>query len=164
HVVQRAPGRLPAPPQPHPRARALPRWRLGPPRRRPAARGDGREDRGRPHRPRRRPGMRRPPHPRFRFRPRRPPLVTAIRIATAAGATVIPGRPLPPGWVGKVWALHQGLEAATGEWVVTFDADTEPAQGAAAAVVRAALDRGDDFVSVGPTFRCETAPLRLLHP
>jgi dolichol-phosphate mannosyltransferase len=85
-------------------------------------------------------------------------------LATAAGATVVRGRPLPPGWVGKVWALQQGLDAATGDWVVTFDADAEPQPGTAAAVVQAALDGGHDVVSVGPTFRCPTAPLRLLHP
>ena len=35
----------------------------------------------------------------------------------------------PPGWVGKPWALQQGLEAATGDVVVTLDADTRPGPG-----------------------------------
>ena len=39
-------------------------------------------------------------------------------VARAGGATVVAGRPLPAGWVGKAWALQQGLDAATGEWVV----------------------------------------------
>ncbi|MBI3933578.1 MAG: glycosyltransferase [Acidobacteria bacterium] len=30
---------------------------------------------------------------------------------------------LPPGWVGKTHALHQGFEAANGEWVLATDAD-----------------------------------------
>ncbi|HEY1722082.1 MAG TPA: glycosyltransferase [Magnetospirillaceae bacterium] len=33
-------------------------------------------------------------------------------IARAAGATVIVGTPLPAGWVGKLWALEQGVRLA----------------------------------------------------
>src|SRR5215471_14422343 len=37
--------------------------------------------------------------------------------ATAAGAsdrlTVLAGRPLPAGWTGKLWAVHQGVAQAT---------------------------------------------------
>src|SRR5215207_3711693 len=45
-------------------------------------------------------------------------------VAAAAGARVVQGAPLPAGWVGKPWALQQGLGAARSEWVVTLDADT----------------------------------------
>ncbi|HEY6237904.1 MAG TPA: glycosyltransferase family 2 protein, partial [Thermoplasmata archaeon] len=31
--------------------------------------------------------------------------------------------PLPPGWVGKNWACHQGAEATTGEFLLFVDAD-----------------------------------------
>ena len=41
----------------------------------------------------------------------------AAEAAKAAGAgerlTVIAGRPLPPGWTGKLWAVKQGVEAAS---------------------------------------------------
>ena len=47
-------------------------------------------------------------------------------LAAGAGASVVTGRPLPAGWVGKAWALQQGLDAAVGDWVVTLDADTRP--------------------------------------
>ncbi|HWP84108.1 MAG TPA: glycosyltransferase, partial [Terriglobia bacterium] len=30
---------------------------------------------------------------------------------------------LPAGWVGKTHALHQGFQAATGDWVLATDAD-----------------------------------------
>ena len=58
--------------------------------------------------------------------------------AARAGARVIPGLPLPAGWVGKQWALQQGLEVASGEYVLTLDADTRPRPGLAAALVTAA--------------------------
>ena len=38
---------------------------------------------------------------------------------------------------GKAWALQQGLEAATGEWVVLLDADTRPSPALPAALVGA---------------------------
>ena len=36
-------------------------------------------------------------------------------VAAAGGARVLRGAPLPAGWAGKAWALHQGAEAATGD-------------------------------------------------
>lgn len=85
-------------------------------------------------------------------------------VARAAGARVIPGRPLPAGWVGKQWALQQGLEAATGTWVVSLDADVAPAPGLAAALVAAAEERGADLLTCGGRFVCDTWGQRLLHP
>ena len=86
---------------------------------------------------------------------------TAAR-AREAGARVVEGRPPPPGWVGKPWALQQGLEAARGDVVVSVDADTRPRPGLARALA-AALD-GADLVTAGCRFRCDTAGERLLHP
>ena len=51
---------------------------------------------------------------------------TTAAIASAAGASVIAGHPLPTGWAGKAWALQQGIDAASSEWIVTFDADARP--------------------------------------
>lgn len=85
-------------------------------------------------------------------------------IATAAGARVVKGAPLPQGWVGKPWALQQGLEAATGEWLVTLDADVEPKAGLICAVVATADEEGWDHLSAGGRFVCDTAGQRLVHP
>ncbi len=85
-------------------------------------------------------------------------------LARDLGATVITGAPVPPGWVGKPWALDQGLRAASGDWVVSFDADVEPAPGLARALVDRVRTDGLDMVSVAGRFVCPTAPLRALHP
>lgn len=49
-----------------------------------------------------------------------------IEVAAAAGATMLEGQPLPPGWAGKAWALEQGLRAARGDLVLFLDADCLP--------------------------------------
>ena len=79
-------------------------------------------------------------------------------------AGVLAGAPLPPGWVGKPWALDQGLRAATGEWMVTMDADVEPARGLPGALVGRATRDGLELVSVAGRFSCPTPALRWLHP
>lgn len=85
-------------------------------------------------------------------------------LAAATGATVVSGRPLPAGWVGKAWALQQGLHAAEGEWVVCLDADTRPDPRLPAALVARACGDGLDLVTAAGRFECPTAPLRWLHP
>jgi len=85
------------------------------------------------------------------------------QFAASMGARVVTGEPLPSGWVGKVWALEQGLRAASGEWIVTFDADTEPMSALPTALVRRAIDDGLDLVSVGGRFRCPTNSLTMVH-
>ncbi len=85
-------------------------------------------------------------------------------IAGDAGATVIAGRTPPHGWVGKAWAVDQGLRASTGDWVVVLDADTRPSPALPAALVARAEVDGLDVLSVGGRFECPTAPLRWLQP
>ena len=72
--------------------------------------------------------------------------------------------PLPPGWVGKVWALDHGLRRAAGEWVLGIDADTEPRPGLAAGAVSAAIECRYDAVSFSPRFRIDGAAERWLQP
>lgn len=72
--------------------------------------------------------------------------------------------PLPPGWVGKVWALQCGLAEATGEWILGMDADTEPHPGMVAAVVHAAGEMHYDVVSFSPRFTGMTASEQWLQP
>ena len=89
--------------------------------------------------------------------------------AAAAGVsdrlTVVSGEPLPPGWTGKLWAVHQGLER-TGDaaFVLLTDADIEhPPQSLRRLVAKA--EQGDlDLVSLMVRLRCETFWERLLIP
>ena len=85
-------------------------------------------------------------------------------IAIRRGARVVDGTPLPAGWVGKPWALQQGLDGATTEWVVTFDADTEPDAARPAALVARAEADGWDLLTAGARFVCPTPRLQALHP
>lgn len=72
--------------------------------------------------------------------------------------------PLPPGWIGKAWALQHGTEQATNAWVLGMDADTEAVPGCAAAVLAAAKREGFDAVSFSPRFDGQTAAERWLQP
>jgi dolichol-phosphate mannosyltransferase len=83
------------------------------------------------------------------------------RLAARLGAKVVPGAPLPDGWVGKQWALHQGVRAAAGPIVVLLDADTRPKPGLCAELV--ALLDSFDLVSAGPRFVCDGVAEQALH-
>ncbi len=51
----------------------------------------------------------------------------AILAEMAAGSPeleIIQGKPLPPGWAGKNYAISQGVAGARGRWLVFMDADT----------------------------------------
>lgn len=72
--------------------------------------------------------------------------------------------PLPPGWVGKVWALETGLRHATGDWVLGIDADTEPQVGMVPAIIDAADALRYDVVSFGPRFAGQTESERFVQP
>lgn len=83
-------------------------------------------------------------------------------LAARLGARVVAAGEPPPGWVGKPWALQRGLESATGEIVVSVDADTRPRPGLVRALVAALGDA--DLVCAGARFVCDTAAERWLHP
>jgi 4,4'-diaponeurosporenoate glycosyltransferase len=73
-------------------------------------------------------------------------------VASAAGARVVPAPELPPGWTGKAWACHTGVEATAAPVVVLLDADVVLEPGALDALAVAA-DRGGGLVSVAPRHR-----------
>ena len=63
-----------------------------------------------------------------------------VRGVKAAGVEVVDGRPLPPGWTGKLWALEQGRTHVTTPWTLLMDADVVLAPGTLGAL-RARLER-----------------------
>ncbi len=77
---------------------------------------------------------------------------------------VVNDPPLPPGWIGKVWALQHALQLAKGAWVLGVDADTEPQAGMVAGAVRAAAESGYDMVSFSPRFGGQTFAEQWLQP
>ena len=62
--------------------------------------------------------------------------------------------PLPPGWVGRPWALHNGFlySSQASEWFLGMDADTEPSPGLVAGLVKTAVTGNYDLVSLSPQF------------
>ncbi len=69
---------------------------------------------------------------------------------------LIQAPPLPPGWCGKTWALHHGVQASNGEVLVFLDADTEPGPGFLEGLL-ALHERHGGLVSVQPYHRTERA-------
>ncbi|BFM38680.1 2'-O-glycosyltransferase CruG [Synechocystis sp. LKSZ1] len=74
--------------------------------------------------------------------------------------------PLPPGWVGRPWALNYGFEQSSpdSKWILGIDADTQPQPGLVAAVVQAAETHGYDLLSLSPQFILKTADEWWLQP
>ena len=57
---------------------------------------------------------------------------------------------LPDGWMGKTYAVTQGARAATGDWLLFTDADTEHLPGSLAALLERAEAEHADLLSVSP--------------
>jgi len=62
--------------------------------------------------------------------------------------------PLPPGWVGRPWALHTGFlhSSEDSEWILGIDADTRPQPGLVSSLIQTAQQQGYDLVSLAPQF------------
>jgi hopene-associated glycosyltransferase HpnB len=88
------------------------------------------------------------------------------RTRPGTALAVIPGRPRPDGWAGKVWAMQQGLEASgPGEGYLLFtDADIEWAPGALRALVAAAESDDRALVSQMALLSTRTRWERVIVP
>ena len=87
--------------------------------------------------------------------------------SASACVTVIDGAPPPAGWTGKMWAVHQGIEAARDRnagYLLLTDADIVHGPD----MVRGLVARGEQFsldlVSYMVLLRTQTLPERLLIP
>lgn len=77
---------------------------------------------------------------------------------------VVRGEPLPPGWVGKPWALEQARKRARGEWLLATDADVVFHPSALRLAMALAQSRGCAAVTLVPSFRSESFWVRLVMP
>lgn len=87
--------------------------------------------------------------------------------AAAAGdprVTVIAGAPLPDGWVGKSWACWQGVQRATGDWLLFTDADVLHAPDSLGRTMALARRLGRGGLTMFPTIVCEGVAERLVTP
>lgn len=90
--------------------------------------------------------------------------ILAGLVATDPRLTVLAGAPLPEGWVGKCWAVHQAAQRARGDWLLFTDADTVHGPATVGSVVRFAQERGADLLSLGTGQRLETFWEKALLP
>ena len=74
--------------------------------------------------------------------------------------------PLPPGWVGRPWALHTGYlhTSRHSEWFLGIDADTQPQLGLIPSLVMTAEAEGYDMVSLAPQFMLQYKGEWFLQP
>jgi hopene-associated glycosyltransferase HpnB len=78
--------------------------------------------------------------------------------------TILRGTERPPGWSGKLWALHQGIEAATTDLLLFTDADIEHQPGHLATLVAKLTGDKLDLVSEMVALNCDSAAERALVP
>ncbi len=81
--------------------------------------------------------------------------------------TIIPGQPLPGGWTGKLWAIHQGLaheKAKAADYMLLTDADIVHGRDHLSDLVAQAEAKGLDLVSEMVRLHCTTMAERALIP
>ena len=77
---------------------------------------------------------------------------------------IIAGEPLPEGWAGKLWALHQGVAISSSDWLLFTDADIYYPPGMLASLVKYALSQKLAMISLMARLRTDSFWERLLLP
>jgi hopene-associated glycosyltransferase HpnB len=91
----------------------------------------------------------------------------AEKAGKADALIVIQGKPLPTGWTGKLWSMHQGIERARAlnlAWLLLVDADVLHGPETIANLSFIALQGEYDLVSFMVKLHCGSLPERLLIP
>ncbi len=95
----------------------------------------------------------------------------ACTAAVTAGVpdrlTICPGKPVPPGWTGKLWAVSQGIEAARSlrpDHLLLTDADIVHNPGNLRELVSRCETEGYDLASLMVRLHCRSLWERLLIP
>ena len=92
---------------------------------------------------------------------------TAAVAGASSRLTICSGKPPPAGWTGKLWAMHQGVEAARlrrPDYLLLTDADIEHGPGNLQELVWRAKSEGYDLVSLMVRLHCRSIWERLLIP
>src|SRR5581483_433753 len=89
---------------------------------------------------------------------------TARIAASFPNVRVVSGKPLPPGWAGKLWALEQGKAEVATPMTLLLDADIELRPGLHAALLAHKQREGRNFVSLMADLRRTSFWDRLLLP
>ena len=92
------------------------------------------------------------------------PTILARLAAEDPRLQVVQGSALPPGWIGKNFALAQAAPHLEGEWLLFLDADTWLEPGAVGAAVAHATDRGLGMISLVPRQRLSSFWERVIQP
>ena len=77
---------------------------------------------------------------------------------------VIPARPLPSGWTGKMWAVAEGVRSASGDYLLLTDADIVHPPDHLAGLVARAEHGGYDVVSFMVRLHCRSFAEQALIP
>jgi hopene-associated glycosyltransferase HpnB len=88
-------------------------------------------------------------------------------LGKADALILIQSKPLPAGWTGKLWAIHQGIERARAlnpAWLMLADADVVHGPETVANLGRIASHGDYDLVSFMVKLHCEGLPEKLLIP
>ena len=91
----------------------------------------------------------------------------AEKTGKADSFTVIHSKPLPAGWTGKLWAVHQGIEyarASNPAWLMLSDADVQHGPETVRNLALIASQGQYDLVSFMVKLHCESLPEKLLIP
>jgi hopene-associated glycosyltransferase HpnB len=91
----------------------------------------------------------------------------AEKAGKADALIVIPGKPLPAGWTGKLWSMHQGIERARDwnpRWLLLVDADVVHGPETVANLGLIASHGPYDLVSFMVKLYCESVAEKLLIP
>lgn len=90
----------------------------------------------------------------------------AAALGKTASLTILEGKPLPPGWSGKLWAVSQGVESARSfapDFLFFSDADIVHSPVTVSALM-AIAESGYDLVSFMVKLYCRSLPEKLLIP
>ncbi|NJK35659.1 MAG: glycosyltransferase [Oscillatoriales cyanobacterium SM2_2_1] len=95
-----------------------------------------------------------------------PEYVLEVQMEFPSPLHLVTDDPLPPGWVGRPWALHNGFLRSHphSEWILGLDADTVPQPGLVHGAIQTAEAEGFDLVTLSPRFILKTAGEQWLQP